>query len=111
MELYLIWIPLLLSALSGLIALVTCRIQLIAIQRRLAFVEREVFLLRFREDRRELKLQDVYGAVPSLKKDIDGLLHGVREQLDLLLLNSNSGSRSIYEGMERTNSRSGHQVK
>ena len=95
MELYLIWIPLVLSASSGLIALITSRMQLIAIQRRLVFVERELFLLRFREDRREQKLQDFYGALPSIKSDIDGLLHGLQEKVDLLVLNSNSGRSSL----------------
>jgi len=95
MELYLLWIPLFLSALSGLIALISCRIQNAASQRRLAFLEREVFLLRVREERREQKLQEVCGAVPSLKQDIDGLLHGLREKIDLLLLHSNSGHSSL----------------
>jgi hypothetical protein len=95
MELYLLWIPLFLSALSGLIALISSRIQLAANQRRLVFVEREVFLLRVREERREQKLQEVYGALPSLKKDIDGLLHGLQEKVDLLLLHSNSDRGSL----------------
>lgn len=90
MDFYLIWIPLFLSALSGLAALISCRIQLTSMQRRVVFLEREVFLVRVREERQEQKLQEVFGALTLLKKDTDGLLHGLGEKLDIILLNSPS---------------------
>lgn len=84
MQIWLIWISIFLLALVALLAVLLIRSRLASIKNRLALVERELDLARVREERENEKLNEIFGALASLKSTLEILLDRLHEKIDTL---------------------------